>query len=268
MREADGVRHGPTFHVAVRYESPPVAGLPARVWVLVETRPDEARARESARLINTFVIGDGGAVAVVEETGQGAPLRVVDVFADGPVPDIVSVTPTSRSVREAFAARMTEHWSKVLAARSGRRGAREAPTGWSVRHTIAASSCAFGVALVAGFGVWAAVRPSPPTSVEGPPLTASEMAELAFQREGGYTMLRPSGGGEHRNWDGEPLYRAYRVHPDGRREFVGFRNGDGSEPPPPPDTRPGNGGGVGGSGGGRGSSEHLRAIAEGFRRGN
>ena len=39
------VRQATAYHVAVRYDDPPVAGMPPRVWTLIETHADEALAR-------------------------------------------------------------------------------------------------------------------------------------------------------------------------------------------------------------------------------
>lgn len=262
------VRYATAYHVVVRYDDPPVAAMPPRVWTLIETHADEALARKSAGLIASFVTGDGGAIAVVEESGRGRGLRTIELFADGTPPEVASVTPTSLTVREAFAARMTEHWAVLMARRT--KNAKVAPPPHPARKRILVGAGFGGGAIAALIALVVVMSSEPPPVVQGPSLTDEEVEELGFERSGGYTMMRPNAA-HPLHWDGEELFRAYRVHPDGTREFVGLRLADGSEPAPPPDTRGQRGGGGGGGGGGttRGANpDHLRAISEGFRRGN
>ncbi|GGK26034.1 hypothetical protein [Salinarimonas ramus] len=267
MTEADPRGDHATYVVAVRYETPPVEGLAPGTWSLIEANADERRARDGARLIASFVEAGGGAVAVVHES-EGAPPRLVEIYGSRALGEgIASVERTSAETRAAFAAVMSEYWTQVLTTRSAERrqpaksreARRPVPHGRLVAAAAAAACLLVVVAVVLGSG-----------GPEEPPVTAAIPDEdLAFQRAGGFVMMRPSPG-EETSWDGQLLYRTYRVHPDGTRQYVGLRLADGSEPgapPPPQGAGGGGGGGWGGSGFGAsgGGMNHLRAISESFR---
>jgi hypothetical protein len=251
-------RRAPAFLVAVRYETPPVAGLAPGAWSLIETHAEEWRARDGARLIASFVESGGGAVAVVEEAdAPHARPRLVEIYGDKALGEtLAAVARTSPAARDAFAAAMTEYWSAVLSRRPKERG--PAPKGKALRPRkkprpriwlLAGGGLAAALALA--FGLVHALAPDPPMVTSAVP----PGPELEFQRAGGFMLMRPTDG-EERAFDGQLLYRAYRMHPDGRREYVGLRLADGSEPAPPPRA--------GGDGGPRGGVNHLRAISESF----
>ncbi|MGJ3262342.1 MAG: hypothetical protein ACFE0R_03815 [Salinarimonas sp.] len=256
-----------TYAVAVRYETPPVEGLAAGTWCVIETNPDERRARDGARLISGFVEGGGGGVAVVAER-RGEPPRLLETYGEASLGDgIAALARTPADVRAVFAAAMSEYWTTVITSRPKER--RTTPTVRTLHGRLGkpaliggiAAACVVVAAIVA---VAMRDRPAPPVIA-----TQAETEDLAFQRAGGFMMMRPSPTGET-TWAGEALYRTYRVHPDGRREFVGLRLADGSDPTAPL-SRPSSGGGGFGSGGGGGSGpsgggmNHLRAISESFR---
>ena len=122
MAEID-TRARTTYVVAVRYEKPPVAGLAAGKWSLIEQSTDERRARDGARLLSSYVEQTGGAVAVVAER-DGAPPRLVEIYGDEePGEGIASVARTPASVRADFAAAMSEYWTAVLTSRADKRKA-------------------------------------------------------------------------------------------------------------------------------------------------
>jgi len=266
MSEDGSGRRAPAYLVAVRYERPPVEGLPPATWSILETHAEDWRARDGARLIASFVESGGGAVAVLEEAAEpGAEPLPLEIYGPAPLKytlDRIVLAPPG--ARDAFAAAMTDYWSVILARRPRERGSgpkarrvgalprRSSRTGLYVAAGLAA-------ALLVGLGTWGVIAPP---RIE-PLATASvDDAELAFQRAGGFLLMRPSADAQ-RDVAGQLLYRAYRMHPDGRREFVGMRLADGSEPAPPeppPGTR--------GGGGGGGGMNHLRAISEGFQRGH
>lgn len=255
--QKDSGRHAPAYLVAVRYETPPVAGIAPGTWSLIETHAEDWRARDGARLIASFVESGGGAVAVVEEPeAPDARPRLVEIYGDRALADgLAAVARTSPVVRDAFAAAMTEYWSAILARRPKERG--PAPKSKAVRPratlrpwiwVLAGGGLAAALALA--LGIARVLAPEPPLSTASVP----PGPELEFQRAGGFMLMRPTTG-EERAHDGQLLYRAYRMHPDGRREYVGLRLADGSDPPPPPQ--------VGGPGQ-RGGVNHLRAISESF----
>ncbi|MGP9818799.1 hypothetical protein ACTZWW_02190 [Salinarimonas sp. NSM] len=256
------------FVVAVRYDVPPVEGLAPATWCVIEAHPDERRARDGARLISSFVENGGGGVIVVAER-EDAPPRLVESYGETPLGDgIAALARTPAAVRAAFATAMSEYWTAVITSRPKvRRAAPEARRRPALvgRPALVAGLAAAALVTVVLVGMRIAAPPEPTATATAPAIHADD---LSFQRSGGFTMMRPSPTGET-TWAGEALYRTYRVHPDGRREFVGMRLADGSEPTAPP-ARP-SGGGGGGSGAGSGGApsgggmNHLRAISESFR---
>ncbi|WP_349368638.1 hypothetical protein [Salinarimonas sp.] len=257
--QKDSGRRAPAYLVAVRYETPPVAGIAPGAWTLIETHAEDWRARDGARLIASFVESGGGAVAVVEEPeAPDARPRLVEIYGDKALAEsLAAVERTAPAVRDAFAAAMTEYWSAILARRPKERG--RGPKGKAVRprakprsriRLLAGGGLAAALALALALGLARVLAPDPPLSTASVP----PGPELEFQRAGGFMLMRPSDA-EERAHDGQLLYRAYRMHPDGRREYVGLRLADGSEPPPPPQV---------GSPGQRGGVNHLRAISESF----
>lgn len=268
MSDVGSGRRAPAYLVAIRYERPPVAGLPPATWAVLETHAEEWRARDGARLIASFVESGGGAAAVLEEARTpGAEPRPLEIYGPAPLKHTLSrVERLSQAARDAFAAAMTDYWSVVLARRPRER--RGGPRVTRLRmlprrpgKTWLYAGGALAAALVVSLGLWRAITPPEPVVQV---MSATETEELAFQRAGGLLLMRPSGDAQ-RDAAGEPLYRSYRLHPDGRREFVGLRRADGSEPAPPEPI-----GGIGrgpGGGPGGGGVNHLRTISESFQGG-
>ncbi|WP_029031483.1 hypothetical protein [Salinarimonas rosea] len=254
-----------TFVVAVRYDTPPVEGLAPETWCVVEAHADERRALDGARLISGFVESGGGAVIVVAEREE-APPRLVETYGEAPIGDgIAALARTPASVRAAFATAMSEYWTAVITSRPKER--RTAPKARRRPAVLGKPALLGGIAaavlVVATVVALRLAAPPEPTATA----TALDDAAIAFERSGGFVMMRPSPTGET-TWAGEALYRTYRVHPDGRREFVGMRLADGSEPTAPPPRPSGGGGGGSGFGGGApsgGGLNHLRTISESFR---
>ncbi|WP_372421795.1 hypothetical protein [Salinarimonas chemoclinalis] len=255
-----------TFVVAVRYDAPPVDGLAPATWCAIEAHADERRARDGARLISGFVASGGGAVIVVAERDD-APPRLVESYGEAPLGDgVAALARTPASVRAAFATAMSEYWTAVITSRpKERRSAPKARRGPALlgRPILLGGIAAATILAVAG--VVAIRMAAPPEPVATATAPALDPADIAFQRSGGFVMMRPSPTGET-TWAGEALYRTYRVHPDGRREFVGMRLADGSEPTaPPPRPSEGSGGSGWAAGPSGGGMNHLRAISESFR---
>lgn len=266
MSEDGSGRRAPAYLVAVRYERPPVEALPPATWSVLETHAEDWRARDGARLVASFVESGGGAVAVLEEAAEpGGTPQALEIYGPAPLKYTLDrIVRASPVARDAFAAAMTDYWSAMLARRpkerrSGLKAIRVRALPRRPGRTPLYAAGALAAMLVVGVGgSWVLAPPAPE-----PPATSSvEEAELAFQRDGGFLLMRPSAQAQH-DADGHLLYRAYRMHPDGRREFVGMRLADGSAPAPPEPV-----GGAGRGSGGGGGVNHLRAISEGFQRGN